>query len=326
MIKLLKRWVCLWFFLSHCLFAQSKAMQLIGTVRDATTRKPVARATVSAPGDTAQQNEITDDNGFFQIRIQGVPVGEPVRIRVEKRGYEPSDSHYAASEKIPLEILLSRKTPPTHDSNNADAMQNQPNDLVFNAEFEELKAIDDFLGRKSEIERRETFDLLNMLHFNIELLKRSMAPQLVSREASDEIDNYFKGGNAIADVRLINPQSVNDRIEANPTPGRVWLINTSPKYLQSQDRLRKYCESPQLPSKVINALKEFETVVENNTYLMRNSLDESQLANPASILEDDDDRSSFFRSAEGHYWHQFAQLKPKADAVRDSIRLAMGMN
>ena len=247
-----------------------------------------------------------------------------MRIHVEKRGYEPSDKHYPLSDKMQLEILLSRKGSSTHDGKSVNATENQPPNLVFSAAFEEMKAIDGFLGRKSEVELRETFDLPNMLHFNIELVKRSIAPQLVTAEVSAEIDNYFKGGNAIGEIRLINPQNVNEHFEAHPVPGRVFLINTSPKYNESRDRLRRYCESPLLPSTVVNVLKDFQAVIENDTNLMRSSLDESQLTNPVFILDDDDDHSAFFRSAEGRYWQQFTQLRPKADAVRDATRYAMG--
>ena len=90
-------------------------MELIGTVRNGKTGKPIGRAAVSAPGDTAQQSETTDDNGRFKIHIQGIPIGEPIRIRVEKSGYKTSDIYYPLVEKFPIEISLARKTSSPHD-------------------------------------------------------------------------------------------------------------------------------------------------------------------------------------------------------------------
>jgi hypothetical protein len=201
----------------------------------------------------------------------------------------------------------------------------QPKDLLFGTQLEELKAIDALIARKDEVELRETFDLPKMLHYNIELTRRSMAPQLLSPTDSSAIDHYFEGGQAKLDVRLASIQNVNDHLTASLTPGRVAIVNLPVKYLQARSQLIRLSESPDLPSKVIEALKDFDAAIEKNTDLMRSSLDESVTANPASLLEDDDNRSTFFRSAEGHYWRQFVQLKPKGDAVRDAIRVAIGV-
>ncbi len=135
MIKALSCAVCLALFLTSGLLAQSKVTKLRGAVHDAATNGPVPRATVTASGDTARQSELTDDQGFFRILIEGIAPGDLVRIRVEKAGYAVYDRQVVASEEIPLDIELRRLPAPPHAAKESEA----PTDPVVDHYIQQMK-------------------------------------------------------------------------------------------------------------------------------------------------------------------------------------------
>jgi hypothetical protein len=193
MIQAMSCAVCLALFLTSGLFAQGKVTKLRGTVHDSATKEPVPRATVTASGDTARQSELTDDQGFFRILIEGIAPGDLVRIRVEKAAYEAYDLQVVASEEIPLDIELRplRRLPaaPPHAARESAA----PTDPVVNHYIQQMKD-------------PHPFTQLNALRVLAQNARTNNAAMSAVIAAALALDYRVKIA-AINDIRSLKPRS-----------------------------------------------------------------------------------------------------------------------
>jgi len=76
-----------------------------GIVIDASA-KPIQGAMVSASNGAA---EITDAEGRFRLVLKGANIGEPIRLTVDKSGFNASASNYEISQS-PITVVLRRQT------------------------------------------------------------------------------------------------------------------------------------------------------------------------------------------------------------------------
>lgn len=183
-----------------------------------------------------------------------------------------------------------------------------------------LESIDEFIATKDEGGLRELFDFPNLLKYNILFARRNLFPGTVSASQSEDIDRYFTGGQARLDIRYARMANVNNRLEVEWLPGRIGVINTSVKYNESRHKLVELYSSANVPATVSVALKELDDVVEKDSILMIESLNDSMSTDPRYISENDRYGSRFYGSASGAYWTRFISLGPKGDAVRLYLR------
>ena len=84
-------------------------LKLSGTVLDLDTRLPIAGVSVKATGDQGAAPATTDTDGLFLLQLApNVKLGETVRIRFEKSGYQPYDKSCVASSEIPINVTMRR--------------------------------------------------------------------------------------------------------------------------------------------------------------------------------------------------------------------------
>ncbi len=66
--------------------------------------------------------------------------------------------------------------------------------VLFDAQFKELTALEDFIGAKDESELRELFGFPDAVKFNVMIAKRNFLPNGVTRRQSEAIDNFLATG------------------------------------------------------------------------------------------------------------------------------------
>jgi len=184
-----------------------------------------------------------------------------------------------------------------------------------------LNDLQQLIGDKDESELRELFDFPNMLKFNILLTKQRLAPKKTSPAEALETAKYFADGQQMVDIRfgrLIRPSRGELKIIENP--GQIVTIGLSRKYLDSKAQLFKFESSAQIPSGVRNSVSALDQAVQNDVTLIFDVLNKNLKENTDEVFEDQDHGSPYFSVTTNDYWGKLTQLRPKAQAVTDSIR------
>lgn len=98
------------------------------------------------------------------------------------------------------------------------------------------------------------------------------------------------------------------------------------QYVESKAALGRYENSPDLPSPVISAVRDFDMAVGDNAENLRKVLNSALQKDRNYILKYDDDASpQYFHQTDAMWLDNFIQLRPKADAIRDAIRKYLGV-
>ena len=103
-------------------------------------------------------------------------------------------------------------------------------------------------------------------------------------------------------------------------PGKIGLIKTSAKYVTNRAFLEKLLSSSQLPKNIAEKLKQFNDVIEQNSVLMIEVLNEELSIDSKNIFENDSYSSPYYGAVSVAYWAKFNDLRPKAEQVSGAIR------
>jgi hypothetical protein len=199
------------------------------------------------------------------------------------------------------------------------------NPTLLQAQISAFDRIQQFFGSLDESGLRFLFDLPNMLRFNILLTRRDLQKNGFQTNLSTEIDNYFNGGQGRIVARYVNIRNAPSKVfEFEQIPGKIGVLNTSKKFIESRQRLADLLASAVLPTKVQYALRDFDTTIEQNLELMIDVLNERFSHNPDEFIFAEDQKSPHYGRIVGEYATRFLALGPRAGNIRQAIRNYLG--
>ena len=196
---------------------------------------------------------------------------------------------------------------------------------LYEAQLEELREIDNFIGKKDETELRTTFDFPDMLKFNIRFAKAKLISGSVSNAQLAEMDAFFAGGRANINTKYakLTPQEHTAFYE--PIPGKFGLLNISHTHVKNFTRLTELEASSMLPTDVKTVLHTFTEAIIKNVDLMFEVINERFSANQNNLLQTDEYGSPRYGAVTTEYARKFNSLRPKAEMVSLAIRKHLGV-
>jgi hypothetical protein len=185
---------------------------------------------------------------------------------------------------------------------------------LLTSQIEEIKQLEDFIGGKDETGLRELFDFPRILRYDILFSKRNLAPDLTTKEQSQEIDNIFHDGNGLIDARYSNFLRINNGgLHYEPREGCLGALNTTKKFADSKQELMQFEASPLIPIKIRISLQELDKTIEEDKTELVEVLNEKYQEDPKNIIYEDDADTPFFGVTTSAYWDRFKPLKPIVD-------------
>lgn len=179
-----------------------------------------------------------------------------------------------------------------------------------------FRSVEDFLSKKTEYDLRETFDIPTIERDAILEAKEQLTPNDVSQSEKDTLARDEPDGQKVVFRRYV-------QMEGNhitPAPGKSGFLLQSYKSTQARKKLAGLYSSALIPLEVAQPLKEFDRALSDNQEILMDTINESYAANSRSIsmaltcsIEECQIISNLF-------YARFIQLKPKAEAVTNSMR------
>jgi hypothetical protein len=187
--------------------------------------------------------------------------------------------------------------------------------------------LDKIFGAQSEIQLRQYFGFPQMLDVNIAMNKARREHFLSTGDPNMDLTPFTRN-------HQMQFSSAYDMDSVRRTPGpiianldisSVSLLILSDNYSKNKADLLKYENSAKLPPAVVYAVRKFDDILQNNTNVMQDLLNDAMRKDPNYfLLNGDASNPKYYDVINTRYWDRFDQLRPFADQIRDNLRKAEG--
>jgi len=197
----------------------------------------------------------------------------------------------------------------------------EPHPLVFQAQFAEMKRLEEFLGNKDENNLRLLFDFQYMLGRNINILSLKIGFIRSGRWEDFQYAPYQEGNKDMVmwlkdkDHYSVGPSGVHLKAE----PHDVLFLVTSSKYQQSKKTLVEFVNSALLPETVKKEVVAFDKNINENVELLIRIFDERMHQDENYFIQYMKMNSPFYGVIVSDFARRIDPLKPAADRVLSAI-------
>jgi hypothetical protein len=143
------------------------------------------------------------------------------------------------------------------------------------------------------------------------------------------LGQYMMGRESLIDWSLAGDQvrRMGGGFVSDPQDGkRVYILALPAAYSTSKKRLEEFENSSELPTSVIQPVKDFDDAVTKNANKLLHVLNDSLQRNPDYFLHYEDfNTPEYFHKIDSLWLDAFVQLAPKSQKVRASIRQYLGV-
>lgn len=216
-------------------------------------------------------------------------------------------------------VLFGKKNLSGGDGNVGIKAGQEATPRISNAQKEKISELEKLIIGRNEMELRTMFGFPLMMEANI---KMNIALVRHLKEGGTEpVDlRQFTIGTEFLATHLSHYGGA--MASDDPLNGkRVHALRLPSQYSSAKQQLFAFENSPELPTSITTAIKNFDDVVGKNANQLLEVLDETIGKDPNYYLRYDDVSSpDYFHKIDGIWFERFIQLKPEADKITNAIR------
>jgi hypothetical protein len=190
------------------------------------------------------------------------------------------------------------------------------------AAINEAIALNALIGGKDELRLQAMFAVSETRDINIRMA-RDMLAFYVSHNSSEDFNfgSYTpNGSDYVIDSRYGQFTPHGGAGDFRPFQNGLGIIILPPDYVRNKALLVNYLHSGTLPTTILEALKQFDSLIDKNTNSLFDVLNEAIKENPNYFVDEYDHSSATWQVIHKKCLEHFTRLEPSASAITGAIR------